>query len=78
MSKTAMSPGPVEVPRNQLDHLGAWGVEGALSGMVSGRVSAEFAKEHHDLWYERVGRKTEAAEEKPARNSRNATDEHFN
>jgi formate dehydrogenase subunit gamma len=50
-------------------YLGAWGVEGALPGMVSGRVSVEFAKEHHDLWYESTGRKTEQAGEKPARNS---------
>lgn len=46
-------------------YLGAWGVEGALSGMTSGRVSTEFAKEHHDLWYDEVGRKTEEMGDKP-------------
>jgi formate dehydrogenase subunit gamma len=51
-------------------YLGAWGVEGALDGMVSGRVSVEWAKAHHDLWYEREGRRTEeAGEKKPARTS---------
>lgn len=48
-------------------YLGAWGVEGALDGMTTGRVSSEWAKEHHDLWYEREGRKTEEAESKEGR-----------
>ncbi len=48
-------------------YLGAWGVQGALSGMTSGRVSAEWAKEHHDLWYEKEGRKTEETGNKPPR-----------
>lgn len=47
-------------------YLGAWGVEGALSGMTNGRVSSEWAKEHHDLWYEREARKTEAMGPKPS------------
>lgn len=47
-------------------YLGTWGVEGALEGMTSGRVSSEWAKEHHDLWYEREGRKTEAMGPKPS------------
>lgn len=51
-------------------YLGAWGVEGALSGMTNGRVSVEFAKEHHDLWYEQVGRKTEEAGDKPRASAR--------
>lgn len=48
-------------------YLGAWGVEGALDGMVNGRVSVEWAKEHHNLWYEREGRKTEEAAPKEGR-----------
>jgi formate dehydrogenase subunit gamma len=44
-------------------YLGSIGVQGALEAMTSGRVSAEWAKEHHDLWYEEVagtaGRTTE-------------------
>jgi formate dehydrogenase subunit gamma len=50
-------------------YLGAWGVDGALEGMTSGRVSVEWAKEHHDLWYEKEGRKTE---EGPAKAGREA------
>ncbi|MBX2869167.1 MAG: formate dehydrogenase subunit gamma [Acidiferrobacterales bacterium] len=35
-------------------YIGTLGTEGALEGMTSGRVSAEWAKQHHDLWYEEV------------------------
>lgn len=52
--------------------LGAWGVEGTLSGMTNGRVSTEWAKEHHDLWYEKQGRKTEEGGPKPAKGARAA------
>jgi formate dehydrogenase subunit gamma len=48
-------------------YLGAWAVEGTLSGMTSGRVSSEWAREHHDLWYEQEGRKTEEMTGKPAK-----------
>ena len=48
-------------------YLGAWAVEGVLTGMTNGRVSSEWAKEHHDLWYEREGRKTEVAGDKASR-----------
>lgn len=47
-------------------YLGAWGVEGTLEGMTNGRVSVEWAKEHHDVWYQQKGRKTEEAGPKPA------------
>jgi formate dehydrogenase subunit gamma len=33
------------------------GVEGALEGMVSGRVDTEWAKQHHDIWYQKLLRK---------------------
>ncbi len=33
-------------------YLGAWGVEGTLQGMWKGEVDEEWAKQHHDLWYE--------------------------
>ena len=33
-------------------YLGAWGVEGALEGMTTGRVDENWAKQHHSLWYE--------------------------
>ena len=35
-------------------YIGTLGTEGALEGMTRGRVSAEWAKQHHDLWYEEV------------------------
>jgi len=33
-------------------YIGTIGTEGALQGMVTGRVDAEWAKQHHDLWYQ--------------------------
>lgn len=45
-------------------YLGLVGTEGALEGMKSGTVDANWAKMHHDLWYEEqkaaVGRKSPA------------------
>jgi len=35
-------------------YIGTAGTEGALEGMTTGRVSVEWAKQHHDLWYEEV------------------------
>ena len=35
-------------------YIGTLGTEGALEGMTTGRVSAEWAKQHHDLWYDDV------------------------
>lgn len=35
-------------------YIGTLGTEGALEGMTSGRVSVEWAKQHHDLWYAQV------------------------
>ena len=35
-------------------YLGVFGVEGAVEGMTTGAVDANWAKEHHDLWYEEV------------------------
>lgn len=34
-------------------------MEGALEGMVTGKVDETWAKEHHDLWYEEVKRRGE-------------------
>jgi len=39
-------------------YLGSVGMEGALPSMVKGRVETQWAKEHHDLWYEEVMAKT--------------------
>ncbi|MDH3377913.1 MAG: formate dehydrogenase subunit gamma [Gammaproteobacteria bacterium] len=35
-------------------YLGTIGTEGALEGMTTGRVSSEYAKQHHDIWYDKV------------------------
>lgn len=35
-------------------YIGTAGTEGSLEGMTTGRVSVEWAKQHHDLWYEEV------------------------
>ena len=35
-------------------YIGLFGMEGALEGMVTGKVDETWAKEHHDLWYEEV------------------------
>lgn len=48
-------------------YLGAWAVEGTLPGMTHGRVSSEWAREHHDLWYEQEARKSEELTGKPGK-----------
>jgi formate dehydrogenase subunit gamma len=35
-------------------YIGTLGTEGALEGMTRGRVDTNWARQHHDLWYERV------------------------
>ncbi len=35
-------------------YIGTIGTEGALDAMTKGHVSAEWAKQHHDIWYEKV------------------------
>lgn len=35
-------------------YIGTIGTEGALEGMTTGYVDANWAKQHHDLWYEEV------------------------
>lgn len=39
-------------------YLGSIGMEGALDSMTKGLVETQWAKEHHDLWYEDVVKKT--------------------
>ncbi len=47
-------------------YIGTLGTEGALQGMTTGRVDVQWAKQHHDLWYqELVDKEIEA---KPATN----------
>jgi formate dehydrogenase subunit gamma len=38
-------------------YLGSVGVEGALDAMTKGKVSEEWAKQHHDLWHQEVNKK---------------------
>lgn len=45
-------------------YIGTLGTEGALEGMTTGRVSVEWAKQHHDLWYDEV--RDQAAQEADA------------
>lgn len=45
-------------------YLGSIGVQGALDAMTKGRVSVEWAKQHHDLWYEEVKGTAEKTEGK--------------
>jgi formate dehydrogenase subunit gamma len=34
-------------------YMALFGVEGALEGMIDGRVDTAWAKQHHDIWYEK-------------------------
>lgn len=43
-------------------YIGLFGMEGALEGMVTGKVDETWAKEHHDLWYEEIKAKGEIEE----------------
>jgi len=45
-------------------YIGTIGTEGAIDGMTTGRVSVEWAKQHHDLWYEEVKDQAGRAEDK--------------
>jgi formate dehydrogenase subunit gamma len=47
-------------------YIGTIGTEGALEGMATGRVSAEWAKQHHDIWYEEIERKGEVEVGRPS------------
>jgi len=35
-------------------YIGTLGTEGALEGMVTGRVDESWARQHHDLWYQEI------------------------
>ena len=41
-------------------YVGTIGMEGSLDGMLKGEVDENWAKEHHDLWYEEVTGKSAA------------------
>ncbi|CAH0525967.1 formate dehydrogenase subunit gamma [Vibrio hippocampi] len=42
-------------------YIGLFGMEGALEGMVTGKVDETWAKEHHDKWYNEVKDNPDAA-----------------
>ena len=43
-------------------YIGTLGTEGALEGMTTGRVSVEWAEQHHDQWYDEVKDQAEHAQ----------------
>ena len=49
-------------------YIGTLGSEGSLEAMTTGYVDEEWAKQHHDQWYETV--KDQVVEEEPARGGR--------
>lgn len=44
-------------------YIGTLGTEGVLEGMTTGRVSVEWAKQHHNIWYEQVKNQAERTEQ---------------
>jgi formate dehydrogenase subunit gamma len=42
-------------------YIGTIGTEGALEGMVNGRVDVSWARQHHDLWYYKLHKNAEKA-----------------
>lgn len=47
-------------------YIGTAGTEGSFEGMATGRVSVEWAKQHHDQWYEEVKQTAEGTSRAPA------------
>jgi formate dehydrogenase subunit gamma len=39
-------------------YIGTIGTEGALQGMITGKVDKSWAKQHHDLWYQQLQKQT--------------------
>jgi len=39
-------------------YVGTIGMEGSIDSMLTGEVDENWAKEHHDLWYEAVKKKS--------------------
>ncbi len=46
-------------------YIGTIGSEGSINAMTKGRVSVEWAKQHHDLWYEQVKDQAERSSDAP-------------
>jgi len=51
-------------------YMGTAMVRGSFNAMVTGTVSASWARHHHRLWYERVARRNESREMGPANPAR--------
>jgi formate dehydrogenase subunit gamma len=47
-------------------YLGTIGVPGTFRGMASGKVSEEWMKEHHNLWYQQLKSGTADAQQEKA------------
>ena len=47
-------------------YIGSVGMEGSLDSMLRGEVDENWAKEHHDLWYEEVTGNKAVPDEEPA------------
>ena len=43
-------------------YVGSIGMEGAIDGMITGEVDENWAREHHDLWYEKVAKQADGQE----------------
>jgi formate dehydrogenase subunit gamma len=47
-------------------YIGTIGMEGAFDAMGSGEVDANWAREHHSIWYEKVRTRQNEAGQQPA------------
>ncbi len=46
-------------------YIGTLGSEGSVEGMLTGKVDVNWAKQHHDLWYEEVARAQAGGDSEP-------------
>ena len=53
-SDPAVDPSVSDVSVHRLQRSSTIGVEGALESMTTGHVDANWARQHHDLWYEEL------------------------
>jgi len=54
-------------------YIGTIGMEGSIDSMLRGEVDENWAKEHHDLWYEQVTGKSAALDETPDASAKEGT-----
>ncbi|MCF6231764.1 MAG: formate dehydrogenase subunit gamma [Rhodobacteraceae bacterium] len=50
-------------------YLGSVGMEGALDSMTKGTVDVQWAKEHHDIWYDEMSKTSAKAGEQATKNT---------